>query len=46
MTDRVDLLLARLQTALTPRALRKSGVKRARGITNVPEVAPSGGPAI
>jgi osmoprotectant transport system permease protein len=41
----VDALLALLQTRLTPRALRKQGIAKARGVTNVAEVAPGGGPA-
>jgi osmoprotectant transport system permease protein len=41
----VDLILAFIQTRLTPRALRKRGISTARGITNVAEVAPGGGPS-
>jgi osmoprotectant transport system permease protein len=40
----VDVLLALLQTRLTPRALRKRGIETARGVTNVAEVGPGGGP--
>jgi osmoprotectant transport system permease protein len=40
----VDGLLALLQTRLTPRALRKRGLAKARGVRNVAEVAPGGGP--
>ena len=40
----VDGLLALLQTRLTPRALRTRGLAKARGVRNVAEVAPGGGP--
>lgn len=39
----VDGLLALVQTRLTPRALRKQGIAKTRGVTNVAEVAPGGG---
>ena len=40
----VDALLSLFQTRLTPRALRKRGIANARGVRNVAEVAPGGGP--
>ena len=39
----IDLVLAFVQTRLTPRVLRKRGISTARGITNAAEVAPGGG---
>ncbi|HET7030803.1 MAG TPA: ABC transporter permease [Candidatus Limnocylindrales bacterium] len=39
----VDLILAAVQTQLTPRAVRKQGIQAVRAVTNLAEVAPGGG---